>query len=141
MMVGRVPKLFSYSSSWRLCEQFASILSSLNYNILLSFFLFSLQLNLLVRFWAFYLWHHSCFKKFQLRRKIHILWVGLFFSSHSLRKFTYLVGIFTSRSLYINWIIFGDLFELLKAVQTELRTSVLTYFRNNSPNQSKTGLF
>ena len=35
---------------------------------------------------AFYLWRNSCSKKFQSREKVHILWVGLFFSSHSLRN-------------------------------------------------------
>ena len=56
--------------------------SSLHYSILLSFFSFS------------YSWvcdvSQICSKKFQSRKKVHILWVGLFFSSHSLRKFSFL---------------------------------------------------
>ena len=69
-----------YSHSWQPRKQ----KSPLYYFPLI--FLVFLQLNMLARVWAFYLWRNSCSKKFQSRKKVHILWVGLFFSSHSLRK-------------------------------------------------------
>ena len=42
---------------------------------------------MLLRVWAFYLWHHSCSKKFQSRRKSHFLWVGLLFTMWKLVLF------------------------------------------------------